>query len=138
MSKKMTYVEFGERVIDILHGLEEFPDQKELIKKAEDLVSSHRVKSEKAKERSAQKEKTSKVSQKTLDNAKAVKAVLSSEPMTSDEIAIAAKNPNLTALLVANAVKYIDGVEKTKVRREKVNSKGLKAEKEYTAYFIAQ
>lgn len=138
MSKKMTYVEFGERMIDILHGLEEFPDQKELIEKAEDLVSSHRAKSEKAKERSAQKEKTSKVSQKTLDNAKAVKAVLSSEPMTSDEIAIAAKNPNLTALLVANAVKYIDGVEKTKVRREKVNSKGLKAEKEYTAYFIAQ
>jgi len=41
-----------------------------------------------------------------------------------------------TALQVANAVKFLDGAVSCKVIRESVNAKGLKAQKEYTAYYM--
>ena len=41
-----------------------------------------------------------------------------------------------TALNVANALRFVDNVKSTKVVRETVNSKGLKAQREYTAYYL--
>ena len=43
---------------------------------------------------------------------------------------------NLFALQIANAVRFIEGVQSTKVIRSTTNSRGLKQEKEYTAYYI--
>lgn len=71
----------------------------------------------------------------TAAKAEAIKGVLTSEPMTAAEIN-AALGADYTALQVANACKFIPGIATTKVVRSTVNSKGLRADKEYTAYFI--
>lgn len=71
----------------------------------------------------------------TAAKAEAIKGVLSAEPMTAAEIN-AALGADYTALQVANACKFIPGVATCKVVRTTTNSKGLKADKEYTAYFI--
>lgn len=71
----------------------------------------------------------------TQAKAKAIEGVLSAEPMTAAEIN-AALNTEYTALQVANAVKFIPGVVTSKVIRSTVNAKGLRADKEYTAYAI--
>lgn len=71
----------------------------------------------------------------TAAKAEAIKGVLTSEPMTAAEIN-AALGADYTALQVANACKFIPGIATTKVVRTTTNSKGLKADKEYTAYFI--
>lgn len=72
-------------------------------------------------------------SEKTAAVIAAIKPVLGAEPMTAADIN-AALGTTYTALMVANAVKYIDGVTACKVVRTTTNSKGLKADKEYTAY----
>lgn len=71
----------------------------------------------------------------TAAKAEAIKGVLSAEPMTATEIN-AALGADYTALQVANACKFIPGVATCKVVRTTTNSKGLRADKEYTAYFI--
>ena len=71
----------------------------------------------------------------TAAKAEAIKGVLTSDPMTAAEIN-AALGADYTALQVANACKFIPGIATTKVVRTTTNSKGLKADKEYTAYFI--
>ena len=48
-----------------------------------------------------------------------------------------ALHTDFTALQVANAVKYIEGVTSAKVVREAVGKNGLRSEKLYTAYAIA-
>lgn len=71
----------------------------------------------------------------TTAKANAIKGVLSSTPMTAAEIN-AALGEDFTALQVANACKFIPGIQTSKVIRTTTNAKGLKADKEYTAYFI--
>lgn len=71
----------------------------------------------------------------TAAKAEAIKGVLSSTPMTAAEIN-AALGAEFTALQVANACKFIPGVVTSKVIRSTVNGKGLRADKEYTAYAI--
>jgi hypothetical protein len=60
----------------------------------------------------------------------------------SEETAVTANDMNalgidLTALQVANAVKFIEGAVSVKVVRATVTKNGLKAEKLYTAYYLA-
>lgn len=72
----------------------------------------------------------------TKARAQEIAAVLTDTPMTSSEINIAL-GKDYSALQIANAVKYIEGAEKSKVIRETVTKAGLRAEREYTAYFLA-
>ena len=55
--------------------------------------------------------------------------------MTAAEIN-KALGADYTALQVANAVKFIEGIQSCKVVRDTVNGKGLRQQKEYTAYFV--
>lgn len=131
---KYTYVTFAEDAIRLANG-ETLNDTQAFIDKANDLINAQRNKAEYNKNNP--KKSTAKGPNETTQaNAKAIEAVLTAEPMTAAEISTAI-GKELSALQVSNAVKFIDGVDKTKVIRTTENSKGLKADKEYTAYFRA-
>ena len=55
--------------------------------------------------------------------------------LTGNEIN-AILNANYYPMQIANACAHIEKCVKTKVVRQKVNSKGLKQEQEYTAYYL--
>lgn len=74
-------------------------------------------------------------SEATKEVAAKVASVLTGTPMTATEIN-AALGTDYTALRVANAVKFIPGAQSQKVTRETVGKNGLRAEREYTGYFI--
>lgn len=74
-------------------------------------------------------------SSETQAKATAISTVLTHEPMTTSDINTAL-GTDFTALQVANAVKFIAGAQSTKMVRTTTNAKGLKQEKEYTAYFM--
>ena len=57
------------------------------------------------------------------------------EAMTSARIADTLKIP-LTPLSIATATKFIPNIAKTKVIDTYTNSKGLKSERQYTAYYL--
>ena len=61
--------------------------------------------------------------------------VLNGTPLTAAEIN-AVLGTDYPALKVANAVKFIPGAQSQKVTRETVGKNGLRAEREYTGYFI--
>ena len=72
----------------------------------------------------------------TKELAAKVAEVLGDVPMTSAEIA-EALGLELSPLRIANAAKYIPGVVSQKVVRTVIGKDGLKAERQYTGYFIA-
>lgn len=72
----------------------------------------------------------------TLAIAREVESVLTDTPMTSAEIA-EALGKDYSPLRIANASKYIAGVQSQKVVREVVGKNGLRQERQYTAYFLA-
>ena len=137
MAKVYTYSQFAVDVIAVLNGEKEISaDLTDLmVAKAQDLLLQQEKKAEYAKTHPS-KTKAKGASEKTKALASAIKGVLTSKPMTSAEIA-KALNTELTALQVANAVKYIEGVTSSKVVREAVGKNGLRSEKLYTAYAIA-
>lgn len=59
------------------------------------------------------------------------------EAMTSARIADTLKMP-LTPLSIATATKFIPNIAKTKVVDTYINSKGLKSERQYTAYYLIE
>lgn len=135
-STKYTYTMLANDVIALLNGeieLTELP-KAAMLAKATDLLNAQ---ANKAAYNAAHKaERAPKgASEETKAKAAAIKSALSGTPMTTAEIN-AALGKDFTALQVANAVKYIEGAKSCKVVRETVNGKGLKSEKEYTAYFI--
>lgn len=135
-SARYTYTNFANEVIGIVKGeIEVTPAIAERVAaKAADLLAAQAKKAEyNATHPKAGKAKGA--SAETMAKANAIKAVLSAEPMTAAEVN-AAIGSDYTALQVANAVKYIEGVQTTKVIRTTTNAKGLTAQKEYTAYFI--
>ena len=137
-SKKYTYVDFANEAIAIANRISDLFDtdseRSRFIEKAQALIATQTAKSEYNK--SNPKKSTAKgASEQTKANGATIMQVLTSEPMTAAEIA-AATGVEFTALQVANAVKFLEGVESVKVVRETVNGKGLKAQKEYTAYTL--
>lgn len=131
---KYTYVTFAEDAIRLANG-ETLNDTEAFIAKANDLINAQKNKAEYNKNNP--KKSTAKgASEATKANAEAISAVLTATPMTSAEINEAI-GKELSPLQVSNAIKFIEGVEKTQVVRTTVNSKGLKAEKPYAAYFRA-
>jgi hypothetical protein len=138
-NSRYTYVNFANDVIRITNGETLTAEELTRIReKAGDLLTTQNNKAEYNK--ANPKKATAKgASEATQANANAIGAILpndSDNAMTAADINTAL-GTEFTALQVANAVKFIDGATSTKVIRETVNGKGLKAEREYTAYFRA-
>lgn len=135
-TSKYTYKQFGLDIIALALGeLELTPEVSiRLMEKAQALVSAQDSKA--AYNAAHPKKSTAKgASAATMEKANAIKSVLTASPMTAAEIN-AALGTDYTALQVANAVKYIEGVTSEKVVRTVTNSKGLTSEKEYTGYKV--
>lgn len=130
--KNYTYANLALDVIAMLNGEPVKTDTGVMLEKAEALLQAQLNKA--AYNATHPRKSTAKgPSEKTAAVMAAVKPVLGTEPMTAADIN-AALGTTYTALQVANAVKYIDGVISCKVVRTTTNAKGLKADKEYTAY----
>lgn len=135
-SSRYTYTAFAEEVIGVVKGEVELTPAiaERIVAKASALLAAQNSKAEYNK--AHPKKSTAKgASADTSEKAKAIEAVLSDTPMTGAEIN-AALGADYTALQIANACKFIPGVVTSKVVRTTVNSKGLKAERQYTAYAI--
>ena len=135
-TSKYTYKQFGLDIIALAKGeLELSPEvAMRLMEKAQALVNAQESKA--AYNATHPKKSTAKgASAATMEKANAIKSVLTASPMTAAEIN-AALGTNYTALQVANAVKYIEGVTSEKVVRTIANSKGLTSQKEYTGYKV--
>lgn len=135
-TSRYTYTTFANDVLALLNGEIEVTDalRERMTEKANALLTAQANKA--AYNAAHPKKGTAKgASAETKAKAEAIKSVLGAEPMTAAEIN-AALGADYTALQVANAVKFIEGVKTSKVVRSTVNGKGLKAEKEYTAYSI--
>lgn len=135
-TSKYTYKQFGLDIIALAKGeLELSPEvAMRLMEKAQALVNAQESKA--AYNATHPKKSTAKgASAATMEKANAIKSVLTASPMTAAEIN-AALGTDYTALQVANAVKYIEGVTSEKVVRTIANSKGLTSQKEYTGYKV--
>lgn len=135
-TSKYTYKQFGLDIIALAKGeLELTPEVSiRLMEKAQALVNAQESKA--AYNATHPKKSTAKgASAATMEKANAIKSVLTASPMTAAEIN-AALGTDYTALQVANAVKYIEGVTSEKVVRTVTNSKGLTSQKEYTGYKV--
>ena len=135
-TSKYTYKQFGLDIIALAKGeLELTPEVSiRLMEKAQALVNAQESKA--AYNAAHPKKSTAKgASAATMEKANAIKSVLTASPMTAVEIN-AALGTDYTALQVANAVKFIEGIQSCKVVRDTVNGKGLRQQKEYTAYFV--
>lgn len=135
-TSRYTYTDFATEVIAIVNGEVAVTDaiRDRITDKANALLTAQ---ANKAAYNAAHPKKGSAkgASAETKAKADAIKGVLSAEPMTAAEIN-SALGADYTALQVANAVKFIEGVTTSKVVRETVNGKGLRQQKEYTAYSI--
>ena len=135
-NSRYTYAQFATEVIGIVHGEIELSAEviERVTAKANDLANAQAKKS--AYNATHPKKNTAKgASPATKEKAENIAKALTADPKTTAEIN-AELGTDYTALQVANAVKFIEGVQSTKVIRKTTNAKGLTAEKEYTAYFI--
>ena len=135
-TSRYTYAQFAADVIAVMNGeIEITADLREkMTAKAADLANAQAKKAE--YNANHPKKATAKgTSAETKAKAEAIKGVLGADPMTAAEIN-KALGADYTALQVANAVKFIEGIQSCKVVRDTVNGKGLRQQKEYTAYFV--
>lgn len=138
MAINYTYVTFGTDVLSLIEngvnaGILDSDKAKLMTNKANALIAANTKKA--AYNSTHKKAAASKVSDATREKADAIAAILTDTPMTGGEIADAL-GVDWTALQISNAVKYIDGVNTTKVKRERVDAKGCKKEGLYTAYYM--
>lgn len=129
--KKMTKREALEIAIEFLG---ETDCSTEVIDKLEGMVAQE----VKRAEYSATHRKPSQAkgpSEATKQVAAEIGAVLTDTPMTAAEINDLL-GTDYTALKVSNAIKFIPGARSQKVVRPMVGKNGLRAEREYTGYFI--
>lgn len=133
---RYTYSEFAKDVIALLEGqkaLKELPVAS-MVEKANALLNAQATKQ--AYNAAHPRKSTAKgASGDTKARADLIATVLDSTPKTAADIN-AELSTDFTALQVANAVKYIEGAKSCKVVRTTTNSKGLKADREYTAYTV--
>ena len=134
-TSKYTYVDFAQDVMELTAQMSDREAADRIYAKAQALIDAQLKKAE-YNATHPKKNVAKGASSATMKKANAIKGVLSATPMTAAEIN-AALNEDYTALQVANAVKYIDGVTVSKVIRTMTNAKGLTAQKEYTAYAIS-
>ena len=135
-TSRYTYAQFAADVIAVMNGeVEITADLREkMTAKAADLANAQAKKAE-YNANHPKKNSAKGASAETKAKAEAIKGVLGADPMTAAEIN-KALGADYTALQVANAVKFIEGIQSCKVVRDTVNGKGLRQQKEYTAYFV--
>ena len=137
---RYTYVDFANEVKAIVNGETAITAEltARIVEKADALIATQE--SKKAYNANNPKKSTAKgASEETKAKAAKIVAVL---PDNAENAVTAAEineltGEDFTALQVANAVKFIEGAKSCKVVRETTNAKGLKSQKEYTAYFKA-
>lgn len=130
--KNYTYCTFATDVIAMLNGENTVGTKEVMLTKAAALLAANQNKA--AYNSTHKKQSTAKgASDATKAIVAELERVLSSEPLTAADIN-AKLGTDYTALRISGAVKFMDRVEKVKVIRSTVNSKGLKADKEFTAY----
>lgn len=135
-TSRYTYTDFANEVIAIVNGETKVTAEvtARVTEKATALLNAQASKAQ--YNATHQRKGTAKgASPETQAKANAIASVLTAEPMTANEIN-AALGSDFTALQVANAVKFINGVKSCKVVRSSLNAKGLRQEKEYTAYSL--
>ena len=135
-TKKYSYAQFAADVISLLDGqkaLTELPTAS-MRDKAVALANAQETKRQ-YNAAHPRKSSSNGPSGDTQSRAAEIATVLGSEPMTAAEIN-KALGTEYTALQVANACKYIPECKSCKVVRSTINGKGLKADKEYTAYTV--
>lgn len=133
---RYTYSNFATDVLSLLNGEKSMGDLpiKDMTAKAEALLAAQATKA--AYNASHPRKSAAKgPGSDTKERAAQIAEVLDSTPKTAAEIN-AELGTDFTALQVANACKYIEGVKSCKVIRATTTAKGLKAEKEYTAYTV--
>lgn len=136
---KYTYLNFANDVLTLIsEGADTSTlDFDKIAEKANALIEQQLKKKE--YNATHPKKSTSKgASEKTLATVAKIQPILKkgkNNAITGAEIN-AIIGENFYALQIANAVKFIEGIQSTKVIRSTVNSKGLKQEKEYTAYYL--
>lgn len=130
--KNYTYVMFAEDVMAMLNGEATKGNKEDMLAKAESLYNANIKKSE---YNSTHKKKTEAkgASEATKAIVAELEKVLTVTPLTTAEIN-SALGTDYTALRISGAVKFMTDIEKVKVVRTVTNSKGLKADREYTAY----
>ena len=135
-TSRYTYAQFAADVIAVMNGeIEITADLREkMTAKAADLANAQAKKAE-YNANHPKKAAAKGASAETKAKAEAIKGVLGADPMTAAEIN-KALGADYTALQVANAVKFIEGIQSCKVVRDTVNGKGLRQQKEYTASFV--
>lgn len=137
---RYTYVDFANEVKAVANGELAITAEitARLVEKADALIATQE--SKKAYNANNPKKSTAKgASETTKANGELIATVLDTTAegaKTAAEIN-EALGTDFTALQVANAIKFLDGAQSCKVIRETVNGKGLKSQKEYTAYFKA-
>lgn len=135
-SKRYTYSNFATDVLALLEGKKSMAELpiKDMADKAQALLNAQATK---AAYNAAHPRKSAAkgASSDTQARATAIAEVLDGTPKTAADINTLL-GTEYTALQVANACKYIEGCKTCKVIRTTTNSKGLKADKEYTAYTV--
>lgn len=133
---KYTYSQFATDVISLLtgeKGMGELPISA-MTDKAQALLNAQATKQ--AYNASHPRKSTAKgPGGDTQARAAQIAEVLDATPKTAADIN-AELGTDFTALQVANACKYIEGCKSCKVIRTTTNGKGLKADREYTAYTV--
>lgn len=132
MTKGYTYAMFATDVINLLNGESTVGTCNDMLEKAAALLAANEKKS--AYNSTHKKASTPKgASDATKAIAAELEKVLTTNPMTTADIN-AALGSDYTALRISGVVKFMDNIEKVKVIRTVTNSKGLKADREFTAY----
>lgn len=128
--KKLTYIEFGNRIKEILLTVE-VEDKDLLLNKTDALILAHTNKA------ASPRKKESKVSAETLEKAALLHKMLTPELQTCQDINKRLGKEVFSPLTLSNLLKYIPApVVKDQVIREVVSKKGLKQQKYYTAYAL--
>ena len=137
---RYTYIAFAKEVKALIEGELEITAEvaARITEKADALIATQESKAA-YNAKNPKKTAAKGASAETQAKADQIRAILG----YTEDAAKAARDINaelgtdFTALQVANACKFIPNIQSCKVVREVTNSKGLKAEKLYTAYYIA-
>ncbi len=146
-TKRFTYVDFGNLVKAVIDGTREVSslteqEKADLIKKANAILDREANRADYvAKNPEKTKHKAKGPSPETLALADKLYGVLSiaSKPVTIHDFRTSLKMTaeELSPLRVANAMKFIKGVQRVEnVKREVTDSKGLTSQRLYTGYII--
>lgn len=135
---RYTYITFANEVKEILEGTLEITPEvtKRMTEKADALIAAQTSKQE-YNATNPKKSAPKGASAATKALAEKISEVLGKGEETARTGAEinALLETDLSPLQIATAVKFVEGATSCKVIREALNNRGLRSEREYTAYF---